>query len=693
MKILGAHQSSNANFSDGSPSPAVRRTRVITPLRVIAAIFIAFLTFVAIRMATLDTSINIAITYSAPSPINLSQINPQISSQWAAALNGKIIKNSENTHVQPSASTIKMLTALAVMDKKPFAPGESGETITITQDLYRYYLDYAALGGSVVKVTLGEELSEYDALSAMLIASGNNIADTLAIWAFGSLDDYRAYATELLTKYGLTNTTVGADASGFDASSTSTPEDLAILAQKLLENPVLAEIVSKPSADIPVAGKIENTNKLLGTNNIVGVKTGYIGNASGYCLATGYLEDESIITAAVLGAPTRNQSFTDSESLIKSLQDILKPTTIINSDSEVGYLETWWTGKVPLYAKSTESAILISPLSAKLSEDTSITSTDSGQILKTTLALSSEDSKTFSIPVESASFSSGPTFFERLGKVFGINPRPIYEENSKADSEENNQNSTSQNSDNQTDTSNQDQSNSSSLEEPKEDIATPSGPGNCTINWGPLTLINYHFTVDNNYIANRRSQLTDLTATYDINELNAYNGTPLLDAEAATHLNDMIKAYEAEHPGHEMKTVSCFRSVGSSCGRLCAATGTSEHHSGYACDLIDSAYGTSLDTDTLSNHPEWQWLKENSYKYGFIDRYPENWAGSSMAEPLNVDSNGTTGYYETWHYRYVGQKAATEIATGKYNNGVYDSLEHYLKQTGKLKNLTSGSCE
>ncbi len=84
--------------------------------------------------------------------------------------------------------------------------------------------------------------------------------------------------------------------------------------------------------------------------------------------------------------------------------------------------------------------------------------------------------------------------------------------------------------------------------------------------------------------------------------------------------------------------------------------------------------------------------EENSYKYGFIDRYPEEWAGGSMTQPLNVDENGSTGYYETWHYRYVGNPAATEIATGKYNDGKYDSLEHYLKASGRLKNLISGSC-
>lgn len=220
----------------------------------------------------------------------------------------------------------------------------------------------------------------------------------------------------------------------------------------------------------------------------------------------------------------------------------------------------------------------------------------------------------------------------------------------------------------------------------------PTG-GNCSTVFGPLMVINANYNVDDNYIANRRSQLIDLTATYGIKEANYWNGIPLLDSEAAVHLNDMLSAYSAENQGHSLSTMSCFRSVGTSCGRLCAATGTSDHHTGYTCDLIDTAYGSTLDTDYLNSHPDWQWLKQNSYKYGFIDRYPLEWAGSTMNEPLNVNENGSTGYYETWHYRYVGIPAAYDIATGKYNNGKYDSLEHYLKTTGYLLDLRNGTCK
>lgn len=217
---------------------------------------------------------------------------------------------------------------------------------------------------------------------------------------------------------------------------------------------------------------------------------------------------------------------------------------------------------------------------------------------------------------------------------------------------------------------------------------------NCTENLGNLILINPNFTVNQDFIAAKRSQLISISQTYGIPEYNkAGNGDNLLLPEAAAHLNDMINAYKFAYPGHEIGTYSCFRSRGTSCGRLCAATGASDHHTGLTCDLIDLQYGTILDTDDYASHLEWQWLRENSYKYGFIDRFPENWAGGPMSEPLNVDANGTTGLFETWHYRYVGVEAATNIATGKYNNGHYDSLEHYLKSTHRVRDLKSGLCQ
>ncbi len=235
-------------------------------------------------------------------------------------------------------------------------------------------------------------------------------------------------------------------------------------------------------------------------------------------------------------------------------------------------------------------------------------------------------------------------------------------------------------------------------ETPKKDKPVDTKPvtnaksSNCTIKDGYLMLINPNFHVEPDFIAARKTELISLSYNYGIMEANPNNGDNLMDPIAAAYLYEMVKAYKADYPGHELMTRSCFRSKGTNCGRLCLATGTTDHHTGLTCDLIDQSYGSSLDTSLYNQHLEWQWLKANSYKYGFIDRFPSAWSGGPMSEPMNVDENGSTGLFETWHYRFVGITAATEIATGKYNNGNYDSLEHYLKARGIITDLKTAVC-
>lgn len=89
-----------------------------------------------------------------------------------------------------------------------------------------------------------------------------------------------------------------------------------------------------------------------------------------------------------------------------------------------------------------------------------------------------------------------------------------------------------------------------------------------------------------------------------------------------------------------------------------ALPGTSEHNLGLAVDIVALAY-QKLDRGFLDT-PECEWLQENSWKYGFVMRYPE-------------DKSDITGIiFEPWHYRYVGVEAATEIR----DKGI--CLEEYL---------------
>ena len=181
----------------------------------------------------------------------------------------------------PTASIAKLITALSVLQLKPLHVGEQGPMLTLNQADLDLYGSYVRQDGSVTAVVDGEQLSEYQALQAMLLPSSNNMADSTAVWAFGSLTAYADYANKQLQVWGLTQTHVGSDASGFSPSTTSTASDLVKLGELAVANPVLAEITAQSSADIPVVGTVHNVNWLLGTAGINGLKTGNSDQAGG----------------------------------------------------------------------------------------------------------------------------------------------------------------------------------------------------------------------------------------------------------------------------------------------------------------------------------------------------------------------------------------------------------------------------
>lgn len=101
-----------------------------------------------------------------------------------------------------------------------------------------------------------------------------------------------------------------------------------------------------------------------------------------------------------------------------------------------------------------------------------------------------------------------------------------------------------------------------------------------------------------------------------------------------------------------------------------AYPGTSEHHTGLAADIVAKSHQV-LD-DSQENTAEQKWLMENSWKYGYILRYPSD------------KSDLTKIIYEPWHYRYVGK----EVAQYLYENDL--CLEEYWMQLAELDPATYG---
>jgi serine-type D-Ala-D-Ala carboxypeptidase (penicillin-binding protein 5/6) len=226
--------------------------------------------------------------------------------QAAFALSGQPqVHAGPNQHPAPIASVAKVMTAYLVLRDHPLGLGQDGPTITLTDADVADTELRGGRGESVVSIAAGEQLTAWQALQALLLPSANNIAAVLARWDAGSVDRFVARMNATARSLGMTHTRY-TDPSGYDDATVSTAADQVRLVDRAMRLPVFASIVATPSATLPVAGTVHNTNTLLGYNGFVGVKTGST-DAAGGCFAFRAIRwidgKRTTITGAVLGQP------------------------------------------------------------------------------------------------------------------------------------------------------------------------------------------------------------------------------------------------------------------------------------------------------------------------------------------------------------------------------------------------------
>lgn len=78
-----------------------------------------------------------------------------------------------------------------------------------------------------------------------------------------------------------------------------------------------------------------------------------------------------------------------------------------------------------------------------------------------------------------------------------------------------------------------------------------------------------------------------------------------------------------------------------------APPGYSEHHTGYAVDLIDESKPDTHVEESFTTTPAFKWLQKNAAFYNFEMSFPKD-----PSSPLG---------YEPWHWRYVGNQESLEL--------------------------------
>jgi D-alanyl-D-alanine carboxypeptidase (penicillin-binding protein 5/6) len=229
--------------------------------------------------------------------------------QAAVQIGQSQVQAGPNQHAAAIASVAKVMTAYLVLRDHPLRLGQDGSTITLTDADVADTDRRRGRRESVVSIAAGEQLTERQALEALLLPSANNIAAVLARWDAGSVGRFVARMNATARSLGMTNTRY-TDPSGYDDATVSTAADQVRLVDRAMRLPVFASIVATPSATLPVAGTVHNTNTLLGRNGFVGVKTGSTAAAGG-CFAFRAIRwihgEPTTITGVVLGQPGNDQ--------------------------------------------------------------------------------------------------------------------------------------------------------------------------------------------------------------------------------------------------------------------------------------------------------------------------------------------------------------------------------------------------
>lgn len=261
----------------------------------------------------------------------------------------------------PIASITKIITALVILDAAPLASADDpGPTITFGESDHDLYDEYYVQGATIAPMPAGTSMSLRDALAAMLIPSASNYAEALSTRIFGSQNAFLGATRDWLASHGLTGTTI-TEPTGISPRNTSTPADLLAIAKLAAAHPAIAQIVATPSVTIPGAGQLNNTNGLLGTAGITGLKTGNLGEGTHSLLYTATLDvgaaDPLAVTGVVLGGPTRDSVNATVIATLESIRSGFHPVPVATEGQEVGSISTPWGSTATLVIAESPSIL------------------------------------------------------------------------------------------------------------------------------------------------------------------------------------------------------------------------------------------------------------------------------------------------------------------------------------------------
>jgi D-alanyl-D-alanine carboxypeptidase (penicillin-binding protein 5/6) len=204
---------------------------------------------------------------------------------------GEALASLDADQPRPVASLVKLMTARLVLDAGPLEDIATVPPLQIAGD------------ESQAGLRPGDHVSRGELLQAMLVASANDAARTLAVDVAGDERRFVRMMNAEAAAAGLDATRYANPVGLDDPAQHSSAADVARLARDLMQDPAFRRVVAAKSTTLN-GSELPTTNDLLGTYaGANGIKTGHTDEA-GWCIAASATRDGRSIVAVVLGAPT-----------------------------------------------------------------------------------------------------------------------------------------------------------------------------------------------------------------------------------------------------------------------------------------------------------------------------------------------------------------------------------------------------
>jgi len=208
-------------------------------------------------------------------------------------------------------SLTKLMTALIIAENHAL-----DEIVAVPDDI-------GEIEGSLAHLPKGQHFTVGDLLSALLVPSGNDAAQTLAVFHSGSVESFVTEMNERAAVLGLKDTNFANPDGLDDPKQWSTPRDIAWLATFVMRRPELRQRMSMPSVNIKsqegTALNLENTHELIRQQSaVVAGKTGTTSGA-GQCLVSLVKEGGREYVVVLLRSRGR---YTDMRAVLGALADL-----------------------------------------------------------------------------------------------------------------------------------------------------------------------------------------------------------------------------------------------------------------------------------------------------------------------------------------------------------------------------------